>query len=249
MTVSSALILAAGVGSRLGERGEDRPKALLRFGGRTLLDRHLDILAACGVEDVVIAVGYRAEAIAEAVAQNSHGRAVRLLENPRYREGSILSLWTLRHALTGEGPVLLLDADVLYDRRMIDTLLASPHRIALLMDRELEPGDEPVKICLRDRRIVDFRKIVDTPHDFHGESVGFFKFSTEDAHALAAAAERYVAAGRTEEPYEEAIRDVLLAAPAGVAGVEDITGLPWIEIDFPDDVRAAEGEILPRLLS
>jgi choline kinase len=66
------------------------------------------------------------------------------------------------------------------------------------------------------------------------------------AAALARRCEEYVAAGRLDEPYEEAIRDLLLAAP-GEFRVEDVSGLPWIEIDFADDVRRAEAEILPRL--
>ena len=52
--------------------------------------------------------------------------------------------------------------------------------------------------------------------------------------------------GRYEEPYEEAIRDLLLETPDAF-GYEDITGLPWIEIDFPEDIQRAQNEILPQL--
>ena len=245
--VKTALLLAAGVGARLGDSAENRPKALLRFGGKTLLQRHLDVLASCGIHDIVIAVGFRADLIAEEIARLDVGIRVTLVENPRYTEGSVVSLWTLRDSLNSGGPLLLMDADVLYDERMIDSLVSSRHPLCLLMDRDLEAGDEPVKICVRDGRIVDFRKIVDTPHDFHGESVGFFKLSEAAARDLAAAADRYVAAGRSDEPYEEALRDVLLMDAADVAGYEDVTGVPWIEIDFPQDVVRARDEILPRL--
>ena len=57
----------------------------------------------------------------------------------------------------------------------------------------------------------------------------------------------YMRAGRTEQPHEEALRDVLLADPQAFS-FEDITGLPWIEIDFPEDVVQARQRILPRLL-
>lgn len=245
--VNTALILAAGVGARLGASADDRPKALLRFGGKTLLQRHLEILTSCGVRNVAIAVGFRADLIAAEVARHDIDCDVTLVENPRYSEGSVVSLWALREMLENSAPLLLMDADVLYDRRMIDHLLGSRHPACLLMDRDLEPGDEPVKICIREGRIVDFRKVVDTPHDYHGESVGFFKFSEATAHHLAATVDRYVSAGRSGEPYEEAIRDVLLTDAADVAGFEDVTGIPWIEIDFPEDVAAANAAILPKL--
>ena len=67
------------------------------------------------------------------------------------------------------------------------------------------------------------------------------------AARLAAAAERYIRAGRLDEPHEEAIRDILLADP-GAFGFEDISGLPWLEIDFPEDLIRARDRILPRLL-
>ena len=53
--------------------------------------------------------------------------------------------------------------------------------------------------------------------------------------------------GRRNEPYEETIRDVLLTSPRGTFAFEDITGMPWIEIDFADDVERANSEILPRI--
>jgi choline kinase len=116
------------------------------------------------------------------------------------------------------------------------------------LDRDFEPGDEPVKLCVQNGQLVEFRKQVaaDLTYDFAGESVGFFRFESAFARRLATRTEYYVAAGRHEEPYEEAIRDLLLETPSAF-GYEDITGLPWIEIDFPEDMKRAENEILPLL--
>ncbi len=55
--------------------------------------------------------------------------------------------------------------------------------------------------------------------------------------------------GRRHEPYEETIRDVLLTSPRGAFSFEDITGLPWIEIDFAADIERANDEVLPRILA
>ena len=79
--------------------------------------------------------------------------------------------------------------------------------------------------------------------DFQGESVGFFRFSPAIASRLARRIQEYIDQKRRSEPYEEAIRDLLLANP-GEFGYEDVTGLSWIEIDFPEDIKRAELEIL-----
>lgn len=168
--------------------------------------------------------------------------------NPDYREGSVISLWTARDLMRAGRPVVLMDADVLYDTRLLSRLVSSAHPNALLLDREIEPGDEPVKLCVRDGAIVDFHKRPQTPHDWHWESVGFFRLTPAAAAELAGRAEDYVANGRRALEYEEPIRDMMQAAPPGLFGYEDITGLPWIEIDFPEDVAKASS-LPPRLVA
>jgi choline kinase len=76
--------------------------------------------------------------------------------------------------------------------------------------------------------------------------VGFFRFSAEMAQQLAETSRRYLARDRRAEPHEEALRDLLLTSPEKF-GFEDVTGLPWIEIDFTDDIDRARNEILPLL--
>jgi choline kinase len=131
---------------------------------------------------------------------------------------------------------------------MIGRLRDSPHPNCFLLDRDFEAGEEPVKLCVRAGRLIDFRKRIDKnlKFDFQGESVGFFRFSAGTAAALIRRAADYVNEERLDEPYEEVIRDLLLQDPARF-GYEDITGMPWIEIDFPEDVQRAERDILPRL--
>ena len=236
-----ALILAAGVGRRLGV-AHAGPKALLDMGGRSLLARHLDALAGCGITDITVVVGHEADALSAAIPPG----AAAVLHNPDFREGSVVSLWTGRAVLTSGRRVVLMDADVLYDPRLLSRLLGSRHADCLLLDRTIEPGDEPVKLCVAgDDRIVDFRKRPTVPHDWHGESVGFFSFSPATAAELARRADTYMAEGRRQMEYEEPIRDMILDHP-GRFGFEDISGLPWTEIDFPEDVQKARA-LLPEL--
>ncbi|ADE14459.1 conserved hypothetical protein [Nitrosococcus halophilus Nc 4] len=242
-----ALILAAGRGKRLAD-SHDHPKCLLEFEGQSLLERHLLILTQLGVQDIAIAVGYKAEQVEQALDTLIFLPRPQTVCNADFNQGSIVSLWTLRDQLRAGGEIFLMDADVLYDYRLGQRLLQSPHRNCFLLDRHLEPGEEPVKLCLRNGVLVEFRKQVPTGlrYDIIGESVGFFRFSEEVAHRLADRCQDYMDQSRHEAPHEEAIRDLLLETPERF-GVEDITGLPWIEIDFPEDIHQAQNIILPQL--
>ncbi|MBF2005933.1 MAG: phosphocholine cytidylyltransferase family protein [Chlorogloeopsis fritschii C42_A2020_084] len=243
-----AVILAAGVGRRLGKNGQNQPKCLLNFNGKSLLERHLNYLHDLQVDEVAIAVGYQAEKIQDQIQALGVESWVSTVYNPDYTKGSIISLWALREHLKSGEHLLLMDADVLYDRRILERLVKTNISNSFLLDRDFEQGEEPVKLCVRDGYLVEFRKQVapDLTYDFAGESVGFFRFEGEVALRLAERAEHYVANQRHEEPYEEVIRDLLLETPQAF-GYEDITGLSWIEIDFPEDIKRAENEILPQL--
>ena len=221
------------------------PKCLLRFGGMSLLERHCRNLSACGVDNLTICVGHAAEQIASALQGLS--RPVTLLHyNPLYTLGSCLSLWSVRHTLLCGDDVLVMDADVLYHPDILRRLVNSPLPNCYLMDRDFAPGDEPVKLCVAGDRIVELRKRVadGLRYDRIGESVGFFKFDAATALRLARLIAAYIADGRREQAHEEALRDLALCDDIAI-GVEDVTGLPWLEIDFPEDLIRAEHQVLP----
>lgn len=243
-----AIMLAAGVGRRLsGVEGELPPKALLRFDGTTLLARHVEILRTFGVERLVLVVGYREDDIGTEVQAIEAGDFVTFVRNERYRRGPMLSLWAAREALGTGDEILFMDADVLYHPHLLGCLVDSPSPDCLIFDRGFDPGDEPVKLCLKDGAIVDFRKKVALDYDTVGEWPGFLRLSPRLARRLVEAMARYVEAGRLDEPYEEAMRDVMLGEPKGNFRIEDVTGYPWIEIDYPSDLLRAEKDVLPRL--
>ncbi|KAF0110681.1 MAG: hypothetical protein FD149_2619 [Rhodospirillaceae bacterium] len=246
-----AIMMAAGLGRRLYGDDDLHPhKALLIFGGRSLLQRHVETLHALSVVDLTLVVGYHPEDLGREVERLDALAYVSLRYNPRFRRGSLLSLWTVRDVLRSGADILFMDADVLYHPALIQRLVDTPHPNCFLLDRAFEGTDEPVRLCLRDGHPVEFRKGVNAGvvHDVVGEWPGFLRLSPEGAAGLADRLEAFVAAGRLEDPYEEAIRAEALARPEAF-GVEDITGLPWIEIDFPADVDRARHEILPRIES
>jgi choline kinase len=242
------LLLAAGVGRRLGDPTRERPKALLPFGEKSLLQRHFEILQSFAVTDISVTVGHLADTIRAEIALLGLTDQVRTIDNPRYREGSIVSLWSGRDVLMSGEPVLLMDADVLYDSRLMARLLTGEPANCFLLDRDIAPGEEPVKLCIRDDHIVDFHKRPQIAHDWHGESVGFFRLTPSVAAELAARTDAYVKAGRAQFEYEEPMRDMVLAAAPRTFGFAEVTGLPWTEIDFAEDVRRAQTVIFPQLI-
>jgi choline kinase len=244
-----AIILAAGLGLRLQQpAGEQFPKCLLRFDGVTLLERHLQMLDAAGVDEVVLALGFQPELVEAELKRIGWPHKVEIKLNPRFDLGSVLTVHTVADALTRGGDVLLMDADVLYDERILSALVAGEHTNRLLIDRDFETGDEPVKLCLKDGVPVELRKqlAVGLDYDTIGESVGFFRLREETAKRFAEIVAGYVDSGRANMPHEEAVRDLLLER-SHVFDTADVTGAPWIEIDFQNDVERAAAEILPVL--
>ncbi len=241
-------MMAAGIGSRLESGDEGRPKAMLRFDGKTLLQRHLEILRAEGFDDMTIVVGHQADVIRQELQRLGAVDWVKTCFNHDYRRSSLLSLWCLRDVFAAGEPVIYMDADVLYDHRLMGRLVRSPRPSSLLIDRDFEADDEPLKVCIEDGVIVDFHKQIRAAvYDYIAEWVGFARFSAASSLDLVDATPHYVDAGKTDRIYEEPMRDVIVGAPPGEFGVEDVTGLPWTEIDFPEDLRRAREHILPQL--
>jgi choline kinase len=245
-----AIILAAGRGLRLQQADERQyPKCLLQFGGMSLLERHLRMLRNAGVDDIVLALGFRHDRV-EAELDRLHWQPrPEIVVNPRFDLGSVLTVHTVAGALTRGGDVLLMDADVLYDERIASALTAGSGPVnRVLIDRDFEAGDEPVKLCLRGGVPVELRKQLapDLQYDIIGESVGFFRFDETAARRLAVLVAGYVGRDCGHLPHEEAVRD-LLRERSQLFEVADVTGAPWIEIDFPVDVLRAAHEVLPQL--
>src|SRR6202789_2631084 len=236
-----SIILAAGRGLRL-QQPEDRqlPKCLLRFGGKSLLERHLLLLRSAGIEDIVLALGFRRELVEDELARLEWRPRPDIMVNTRFDLGSVLTVHTVADAMTRGGDVLLMDADVLYDARILSALVAGETVNRLLIDRDFEAGDEPVKLCLKDGVPVELRKqlAVNLEYDTIGESVGFFRFREETAKRFAQIVAGYIDSGRSNLPHEEAVRDLLLER-SQMFNTADVTGSPWIEIDFPNDVVRA----------
>ena len=237
-----AVILAAGVGKRLWQVTQHRPKCLIEIGGQSLLHRYLATLASVGIRRADLVVGYKQEMIRAAVESRSCGVDVRFLVNEQFHRGSISSLWVARTALDDD--VIVMDADVLFHREILQRLVQSPYENALLMDETVKQTGEECMVVVEGGRVIALTKKMPEQYDYAGEGVGFLKVRHADTTHVVASLRTYVDRDAWQMEYEDALlgyfRDVKV-------GHEKIGGLPWTEIDFLDDVRKAELDVLPRL--
>jgi choline kinase len=236
-----AIILNAGKGGRLGTLTDDRPKCLVEVGGRPILDFQLDALRLAGVHDLVMVVGYRHEMIREHL-QRYPEFTVTWVDNPDYAEtNTAYSLWLARHEMTGD--FLYLNGDVLFHPELVRRLVAAPALNPLAVERK-QCGDEEVKVLLDGTRITAIGKEI-PPDKAYGEFIGVAKFSGTIAPLFGTTLEEVVFRDKLVKNYFETAVDRMLERSTFTA--LDISDLPCIEIDFPEDLARARTVVLPSL--
>ena len=241
----TAIILVAGVARRLAPLTDNTHKALLPVGGRPILTRMLDALAWAGVRRSVLVVGHCADQVRQLAGDRVGRMAIDYVMNPEYTRGSVLSVYAARHYL--REPALIMDADVLFPREFLRRLLAAPAPSALLLDRGFQDTGEEVKLyAMGDRIIALGKKFVPEAWDVIGEGVGFFKCGAVHAPEYIRLLEESIQETGGVNEYEDALHRLLARVPVGWV---DITGLPWTEVDFAEDLRRAETQILPKIES
>ena len=200
-----ALILAAGIGKRL---KVSLPKILLRIGNRSLLERHYDNLLSLGVKKIGIVVGYKSQYLIKCIKEIDKKKKIKIIKNPKYKLGSIVSLVCASSFFYERGELILMDGDVLYDKKILKKLIDTKKKDTLLIDKHFESGEEPVKVCIKNNKIYDFGKNVDNNFDFQGESVGFFKFSKKTSIKLLNESKK-IKAKNKKAMYEDAIQKLI----------------------------------------
>lgn len=231
-----AVILAAGVGSRLRSLSGGKPKCLIEIGGRPVILHQLQALADHGVGPVTCVLGYRAEDVRRVI-----GDRAEVVINERYEEtNSLYSLWLAREQV--KGPFILLNCDLLFDPDILEQLLEEEGNV-LAYDSTSSRGREQTKVAIRQRRVVDIGK--DLPAgSARGESLGMLRFDAEGATAMLQMADFLIRDGHEKAWVIEATRAVCQLAP--IYGV-NVAGKAWTEIDFPHDLDVARREVWPAI--
>jgi choline kinase len=234
--MKKAIILSAGQGSRLGHLTDDKPKCLIDFNGRTLLDRQLDALAANGVEEAVVVTGFRDDQIEAALAQRGDaGPRVRTIYNPFYKVADNLgSLFVARNELDGD--VLVWNGDTLVSDALMARVLTNDRQgICVTIDRKSGYDADDMKVVEEGGRLKEIGKRITS--GVNAESIGLLAFRGGGSAQFREAIER---AMRTPEGttiwYLRVIHHIAQQADVWTL---DIEGEEWGEVDFPEDVEAA----------
>ncbi len=236
------IMLAAGVGKRMSAVTDLIPKCLIKIGDKTLLERHLETISLLGIKDIVFVVGHFKEKIKEVVDKDNNGFNIKYIENEQYTKGSILSLWYARDELDDD--VLIMDADVLYHEKLLRILAESQNQNCFLLDKSSEYAGEEMMLFVKEDKVVGISKVHSYDCDFKGEGVGFFKLASNDCHKLKSILNEFERTGKVNVEYEDALHELL---PQCSVGFECVNDLPWIEIDFEEDIERAGREILPKI--
>ena len=234
-----AVILAAGMGSRLAPLTNDRPKPMVEVAGRPLVLRALDRLAAVGIsgKDVIVVTGYREDVLHARLA--AEGYDVTLVTNPRYSDwNSFYSLLVAREAV-GDEAFLSLEGDVLFDGEVLPRLLAAPGVAQLAVELRERCDAEAMKVQVDDAgKVRALAKELD-PETSIGEFIGIARFDREAGQQVFADLARFVDEGITHQYYDHSYHRL---AERGELALEvvDISDRVSMEIDDLTDLAAAE---------
>jgi len=232
-----AIILSAGQGSRLGHMVDDRPKCLIDFNGRTLLDRQLDTLEANGVSEAVVVTGFHDDRVEEALVKRSGGPSVRTIFNPFYKVADNTgSLYMARAELTGD--CLVWNGDTLVSTALMRRVVANDRPgICVTIDRKDGYDDDDMKVVEESGRLKAIGKRLDLGA-VNAESIGLLAFRAGGAERFREAIQE---AMRTPEGTTIwYLRVINHMAQSSDVWTLDIKGEEWGEVDFPEDVEEAE---------
>lgn len=236
-----AVILAAGIASRLRPLTNNTPKCLLKVGGRSILEQAIENLVANGLSEIIVVTGYLDNQIRDFVTQRFPDLPVQFIHNEVYATtNNIFSLGLVREAV-GNQPMLMMDSDIVFDHRIIGELLRSGHDNCLAL-KQHAVQDEEIKVKADARgRVLEISKEV-KPDEALGESIGIELFRNGMLEGLFRIIERKVKReGNVNQFYEAAFQELI--DEGHDLFVVDTTRYFCMEIDTPDDLRIA-GELM-----
>ena len=241
-----AVILSAGQGSRLLPLTAERPKCLLPIGPKSLLEWQIDVLSRCGVDEIVVVVGFRAALVEGLLAKLARpGLRLRTLLNPFYNVADNLgSCWLARHEMAVD--FLLLNGDTLFETAVLQRLLGSPPApITVTIDRKSAYDADDMKVHLDGTRLLEIGKTL-PPVRTDGESIGLLSFRGDGPQLFVEAADRALRISEGLKSFYLKVIDQL--AKSHRVETATIEGLAWGEVDYPADLQRAEQLVADRRL-
>lgn len=243
-----AIILAAGMGKRLGEYTQDNTKCMLVVNGVRLIDRTLEALHSVGVSRVVLVIGYKGQNVRDYVGTIYKDIPIEYVENPVYNKtNNIYSLYLAKDYLMEE-ETLLLESDSIFDSSVVQKLVDDPNPNLALVDKYESWMDGTVVTLDNERRIL---RIIDKEHFRYEEindyykTVNIYKFSKEfSSKYYVPFLTAYSTALGNNEYYEQVLRVILHLRNAPLKALP-LNGELWYEIDDVQDLDIASGLFAP----
>ncbi|NQV78096.1 MAG: phosphocholine cytidylyltransferase family protein [Lutibacter sp.] len=223
-----ALILVAGMGTRLGQYTTNIPKSLLEIKGKPILGHIIDRIIINNINEFVIVVGFQKEKIINYLKNNYPEINFTFVENNIYEKTNTLySMWLAKDYISDE--FLYLHGDLLFHKNILRDLLDSKHQNGAIV----EPHKESMGVYGFDNIITRFSK----KKDSMGKALGIYKFSKVATENVFAEAERIINKGEITLFQSEAINPTILNHRMNLVSTN---GMSWIEVDEPEDLREAE---------
>lgn len=234
-----AVILAAGVGSRIKPMTDNCPKSLLKVGDYTILEMMISHIQNCGINEVVLVLGYLQEQIKDFVKTKFPDLDAYFVTNDRYAETNTgFSLMLAKDLIKGAAFVKF-DADVVFDKEILEKLIECEYSNCLCIDKNINLDAEEIKVIVDDQnRVLKASKTVN-PKDAVGESIGIEKIDGGTAMLLFAELRIMMEDIQYHQEYYEAAYERLIEKNVPFYAF-DISGLKWTEIDTKEDFITAE---------
>lgn len=232
-----AVILSAGQGKRLLPLTADSPKCILPIMGQTLIEWQIDELAKCGIEQVIVVLGYRAEKV-EGILRSRYGRhRVQTVYNAAYAvSDNLVSCWTAHEAMNED--FILLNGDTLFEAAVLKRLLETRDRpVTVVVSQKSEYDADDMKVELDGCRLVKIGKDL-IPDQVDGESIGMILFRDQGPTMFSDAIQKALRDPSSQTKwYLSVIDEMARRIPVWTCSIH---GLQWCEVDYQADLKLAE---------
>lgn len=228
-----ALILAAGLGTRLAPITNDRPKALVPVNGQPILLKQIDNLHKNGIYNITIVAGYKADILKKLVHEKFP--EIKIIESIDYATTNNMYSAYLVKEIVGKHEFLMMNGDVFFDSSIVTSLIncEAENAIAVDMGKYME---ESMKVVEYDNHIVQISKKI-TPKEALGVSIDVYKFSVEGGNSFFAKCSEYIEQRKELNLWSEvALNDILNSIEFKACPFHG----RWVEIDNHDDLTEAE---------
>lgn len=234
--ITTALLLAAGTGSRLFPLTENMPKCLTIVNGVSILERLVNNIKKQGFKRLVIVTGYKKECIMDFLGNKSDDLTIEYIHSPLYRTtNNIYSLWIARNIINE--PFVLFESDLVLTASLLDNMVF-PDRMAI---GKMHPGLNGTTVSINEmKQVTRFHKGTTEPYEgIRYKTVNIYSFSLSSWQKIIKEIDRYITEGIVDCYYETAFID-MIEDKSLIFEAVSFDHKPWYEIDTIQDLAIAE---------